>query len=97
MNPKLHHLLTRTISGFMLTWFFAGFIMYPDAPIRFCSENGTPCVTATCQPDSYYGKGGRVHSAADFHRFQIWQDGLFVIWPIGIVAGLLLNKAKPKI
>jgi hypothetical protein len=71
--------------------------MFPDAPIQLCRDSGSRCGALTCRPGSYYGKQGQAESAADFQRFRVWQNGLFVIWPIGFVAGYFLNRSKARL
>lgn len=92
MSPKIRLVAARIISSIMFTWFFGGFIIFPDAPIRSCPNDRGNCVV--CQIGSYYGKQGRLHTASDFYRFEIWQYGLFVLWPVGGALCFLLRRSK---
>ncbi len=36
------------------------------------------------------------HTAAEYNAFSIWQTTLFIVWPIGMLIMLLLQRGKPK-
>jgi hypothetical protein len=67
----------------MLAIFFGGIALYPDAPLHECSGIS-----------GYCGKQGQPHTAADYHRFMVWQTALFVTWPIGFIAIAILKWIK---
>ena len=66
----------------MFSVFFFGFLRFPDAPLHACQG-----------PGGYCGKYGKPHSAAEFRGFTLWQNLLFVLWPLGMVAILLIWAA----
>ena len=78
---------TRSLSyciGLVMVVLFAyGLIRYPDLPIREC-------------PSGYCGRQGQPHTAAEYNAFSIWQTTLFIVWPIGMLMMLLLQRGKPK-
>src|SRR5678815_1441633 len=64
-----------------VVWFVGGLIAFPDTPIH-------PCGTAYC------GKQGQPHSRTDFEYHNIWQTGLWVSWPLILVAAWWLSRGK---
>ena len=59
-----------------------GVIRFPDAPLQACSDHG------------YCGKQGQPHSRRQFEEFEIWQNTLFWVWPIGMLALYVLNRDR---
>lgn len=56
--------------------FVWGIALYPDAPI-------SPCAAGFC------GKWGRLHTAAEYHHFLIWQTVFLWTWvPAGLAGAL---------
>ena len=80
--------------GAMMLWFLGDLVMFPDAPIHRCVEGGN--YGYTHHPDGYCGKQGQAHTSVDFRRFEFWQGGLFLLWPVGIVALAVLTKSQRK-
>ena len=80
--PKAQ-LLPYLIGLVMIVLFVYGLIRYPDLPIREC-------------PSGYCGRQGQPHTAAEYNAFSIWQTTLFIVWPIGMLIMLLLQRGKPK-
>jgi hypothetical protein len=78
----------------LFAWFFGGLAMFHDAPIQPCSERVD--YLYSYHPDGYCGKQGQDHTASDFRRFQKWQEILFLIWPPGILALVLLQRGQSK-
>jgi hypothetical protein len=62
--------------------FAYGLIRFPDAPLHSCVEH------------DYCGKQGQPHTRKDFEQFEIWQNTLFCIWPIGMLALFFLNRDR---
>jgi predicted secreted protein len=75
--------LSYCIALVMVVLFVYGLIRYPDLPIREC-------------PSGYCGRQGQPHTAAEYNAFKIWQTTLFIVWPIGMLIMLLLQRGKPK-
>jgi predicted secreted protein len=75
--------LSYCIGLVMVVLFVYGLIRYPDLPIREC-------------PSGYCGRQGQPHTAAEYNAFSIWQTTLFIVWPIGMLIMLLLQRGKPK-
>jgi predicted secreted protein len=75
--------LSYCIALVMVVLFVYGLIRYPDLPIRDC-------------PSGYCGRQGQPHTAAEYNAFKIWQTTLFIVWPIGMLIMLLLQRGKPK-
>ena len=75
--------LSYCIGLVMVVLFVYGLIRYPDLPIREC-------------PSGYCGRQGQPHTAAEYNAFKIWQRTLFIVWPIGMLIMLLLQRGKPK-
>jgi len=94
MNPNLRGLLSGLVGCIMAIWFFGGLFLFPDAPIDRCQPE-THYLYST-HPYGYCGKQGQSHSAADFDRFNIWQDILLFLWPLGMGALILLNRGSLK-
>lgn len=67
----------------MLTIFFGGIVLFPDAPVHECNS-----LTGYC------GKQGQIRTAADFHWFQVWQVTLFAVWVPGSIAIWFLKYFK---
>ena len=75
--------LSYCIGLVMVVLFVYGLIRYPDLPIREC-------------PSGYCGRQGQPHTAAEYNAFSIWQTTLFIVWPVGMLIMLLLQRGKPK-
>ena len=75
--------LSYCIGLVMVVLFVCGLMRYPDLPIREC-------------PSGYCGGQGQPHTAAEYNAFSIWQTTLFIVWPIGMLTLLLLQRGKPK-
>src|SRR5258707_15532677 len=74
--------LSYCIGLVMVVLFVYGLIRYPDLPIREC-------------PSGYCGRQGQPHTAAEYNAFKIWQTTLFIVWPIGMLTLLLLQRGGP--
>jgi hypothetical protein len=70
------------IATMMGILFIYGLIRFPDAPLHVCGDNG------------YCGKQGQPHTQNEFEAFELWQNTLFWVWPIGIVALYILNRDR---
>ena len=75
--------LSYCIGLVIIVLFVYGLIRYPDLPIRACASG-------------YCGRQGQPHTAAEYNAFSIWQTTLFIVWPIGMLIMLLLQRGKPK-
>jgi hypothetical protein len=62
--------------------FAYGLIRFPDAPLHVCSDHG------------YCGKQGQPHTQKEFENFDLWQNTLFWVWPIGVLALYILNRDR---
>jgi hypothetical protein len=71
-------LATGLIVMVMSAWFLGGLLLFPDAPIKPCGK-------------SYCGKEGQRRSQIDYIRFSNWQTTLFILWPLGMGAVVLLR------
>jgi len=61
----------------------AGFIFFPDSPIKPCGSLGG---TQFC------GRYGAPHSIDDYENFKIWEKFLFLAWPFGIFSAYYIKK-----
>jgi hypothetical protein len=59
-----------------------GLIRFPDAPLQSCGDH------------SFCGKQGRPHTQQEFEAFEFWQNTLFWVWPVGILALYILNRDR---
>src|SRR6476620_9007383 len=75
--------LSYCIALVMVVLFVYGLIRYPDLPIREC-------------PSGYCGRQGQPHTAAEYNAFSRWQTTLFIVWPIGMLTLLLLQRGNTK-
>src|SRR5258705_2228668 len=75
--------LSYCIGLVMVVLFVYGLIRYPDLPIREC-------------PSGYCGRQGQPHTAAEYNAFSIWQTTLFIVWSIGMLIMLLLQRGKAQ-
>jgi hypothetical protein len=55
-----------------------------------------PCADLASHPYGYCGKQGQSHTQIDFHDFELWQTGLFCLWPSGMIVLALLRKGLPE-
>jgi hypothetical protein len=78
----------------MAAWFICGMARFPDAPIHQCSP--TAHYLYTDHPNGYCGKQGQSRIESDFHDFQNWVTGLFLIWPCGMLLLLLLGSGSGR-
>jgi hypothetical protein len=70
------------IATLMGILFIYGLIRFPDAPLHACGDH------------SYCGKQGQPHTQKQFEDFDIWQNTLFWVWPIGMLALYILNRGR---
>jgi hypothetical protein len=70
------------IAAMMGILFVYGLIRFPDAPLHACGDHG------------YCGKQGQLHTQGQFDDFEIWQNTLFWVWPIGILVLYILNRDR---
>jgi hypothetical protein len=70
------------IAAMMGILFAYGLIRFPDAPLHACGEH------------SYCGKQGQSHTQKEFEDFEIWQNTLFWVWPIGMLVLYILNRDR---
>jgi hypothetical protein len=83
LNTTVARVARAVIGAGMALVFAYGVFLYPDAPIKTCSSG-------------YCGKYGRAHTAAEFDDFMRWEHALFVVWPAGVVALVLLKPASRR-
>jgi hypothetical protein len=70
------------IAAMMGIVFAYGLIRFPDAPLHACGAN------------SYCGKQGQPHTERQFKDFEIWQNTLVWVWPIGMLVLYVLNRDR---
>jgi len=70
------------IAALMGILFAYGLIRFPDAPLHACGDN------------IYCGKQGQPHTERQFKDFEIWQNTLVWVWPIGLLALYVLNRDR---
>jgi hypothetical protein len=78
----------RTLAGYivgvpMFVLFAYGAGRFSDGPI---SECGSGFCSSHHQP----------HSADDYRAYKAWEKIIFIVWPLGMAAGFLLQYTKPK-
>ncbi len=78
----------------MLSTFGYGMARFPDYPIEKCVEGRTYLLKE--HPDGYCGKQGQPHTAADYALFENWQRLLFIGWPVGMAALVILLRWKVR-
>jgi hypothetical protein len=81
-NRRRRRNASAVIGTIMLILFVYGLVRFPDAPLHTCVDHG------------YCGKQGQPHTQREFEAFEIWQNTLFWIWPIGMVALYVLNRDR---
>jgi hypothetical protein len=59
-----------------------GLVRFSDAPLHTCVDHG------------YCGKQGQPHTQREFETFEIWQNTLSWVWPIGMVVLYVLNRDR---
>jgi len=69
----------------MTAVFFFGVILFWDGPIRECRNHV-----------GYCGKGERPHTAQMYHLYKIWETIIWIVWPVGFVTAIVLQKWQPK-
>jgi hypothetical protein len=70
------------IAAVMGILFAYGLIRFPDAPLHACGDT------------SYCGKQGQLHTQRQFESFEIWENTLFWVWPIGMLVLYILNRDR---
>jgi hypothetical protein len=75
--------LSACIGGGALVLLLVGWLLFPDAPINEC-------------PSGYCSKFGHPRTPEDYRLFRFWELCMFIYWPIGIVALLVLNWRQFK-
>ncbi len=91
---RVRQILVGVIMVVMMTWLGGGIFLYPDDPIERCDSHADYYYKV--HPDGYCGKQGQNHTEADFRRFNIWEHTLWVIWPLGMGLGWLLQRQPPR-
>ncbi len=94
MSLAISPWLGRAVLAVMAVYFFGGLAMFPDAPIHRCEE-GRNYAYAN-HPGGFCGKQGQAHTAADFRRFEVWQNNLFWLWAIGMPTIFLVVRTDRK-
>lgn len=82
MNPG--RIFGYGVVGWCLAVFMYGIVMFTYAPYRAC-EGGPYC-----------DKQKNHRTEAEFEAFKHWETLLFVSWPFGMIAALLLKKKKDQ-
>lgn len=72
-------ILIATMMGILFVY---GLIRFPDAPLHACGDHG------------YCGKQGQPHTQKEFEGFELWQNTLFWVWPIGMLVLYILNRDR---
>jgi hypothetical protein len=70
------------VAAMMGILFAYGLIRFPDAPLHVCGDN------------VYCGKQGQPRTQRQFESFEIWQNTLFWVWPIGMLVLYVLNRDR---
>jgi hypothetical protein len=73
---------SAVIGAMMLILFGYGLVRFPDAPLHACVDHG------------YCGKQGQPHTEREFEAFEIWQNTLFWVWPVGMLVLYILNRDR---
>jgi hypothetical protein len=81
-NSRWRRNASVVIGTMMLILFGYGLVRFPDAPLHTCVDHG------------YCGKQGQPHTQGELETFEIWQNALFLIWPIGMVVLYVLNRDR---
>jgi hypothetical protein len=81
-NSRWRRNTSVVIVTMMLMLFVYGLVRFPDAPLHSCVDHG------------YCGKQGQPHTQREFEAFEIWQNTLFWIWPIGMLVLYALNRDR---
>jgi hypothetical protein len=74
----------------MVVTFGYGIVRFADGPIHKCVEGRIYLYKQ--HPDGYCGKQGQSHTAADYASFEKWSDTMFIMWPLGIAALMILLR-----
>ncbi len=78
----------------MAALFIYGMGRFPDGPIHKCVVSRGYAIIQ--HPSGYCGKQGQPHTAEDYRIFEVWEETLFVTWPIGLAALFALRKMQQK-
>jgi hypothetical protein len=71
------------VSAIMLAVFIYGAARFSDGPIGEYQGG-------------YHSTRGVPHTAEEYRAYKIWEKTIFIVWPLGIAIGFLLQYAKPK-
>jgi uncharacterized membrane protein len=83
-NSRWRRNASVVIGTMMVILFGYGLVRFPDGPLHMCVDHG------------YYGKQGQPHTQTEFEAFEIWQNALFWVWPIGMVVLYVLNRDRTR-
>jgi hypothetical protein len=92
MSPSRQRVLSGFIGAIMMIAFVGGVLLFHDGPIGPCSPN-IPYLYSN-HPFGYCGKQGQSHTAADYHRFLVWEAAMLILWPLGMAALFALRGDK---
>jgi hypothetical protein len=81
-NRRWRRNTSYVVAAMMGALLIYGLSRYPDAPLQACNDH------------SYCGKQGQPHTQSQFEAFEIWQNVLFWVWPIGMLALYVLNRDR---
>jgi len=84
---QIRQILAACVVTVMMATFVYGLVLFPDAPVKKCI-NG--------QPGDYCGRHGLHYTATDYATFETWQTTLFVVWPVGLLALVILLRPKVR-
>jgi hypothetical protein len=79
------HSARTIVSAIMPVLFAYGAGRFSDGPIGTCGSG-------YCSTRHLY----LPHTAADYRAYKAWEMTILIVWPLGLTALFLLQRAKPK-
>jgi hypothetical protein len=84
-QPSLsQELLSYIIGAVMLVVLIYGCIQFYDADFRDCASG-------------YSGNCGKFHATAEYRAFSVWQTAVLIVWPIGAVFLIFLQRSRLRV
>jgi hypothetical protein len=84
VSPKFWWNAVRyVVSAIMLAVFVYGAARFSDGPIS--------------EYEGGYRSTHRIpHTAEEYRAYKIWEKTIFIVWPLGMAVGFLLQYTKPE-
>jgi len=74
-------LACHTVGLWCVCIFVYGLVRFTDSPYVLCTDGVNYC-----------GRSDRIHSPEHFAAFNQWKRAMFLSWPFGILAGVVISR-----